>query len=65
MAVIDRPGLVAITSETQRIVDVAKTLWGLQSQFAPNPDASAQLQQQINILLDAAGRISAAVNNAQ
>ena len=65
MAVIERDYLVAIANENQRIVDVAKGLWGLESELQGNTAALRLLRQEINTLLDVSERISASLDNAR
>jgi hypothetical protein len=64
MAVIDKGYLETIAEENQRLVDTAKSLWGLTSYIA-DPKASSQFQEQINRLLDISERISSSLGNAR
>jgi len=64
MATIRQGDLATITGENQRLVDVAKNLYALTPQVK-DASASAQLQNQIEVVLGAAERKSAALANVR
>jgi hypothetical protein len=64
MAAIRQGDLATITGENQRLVDVAKDLYALTPQVK-DASASAQLQNQIEVVLGAAERMSAALANVR
>jgi len=64
MATIRQGDLATITGENQRLVDVAKNLYALTPQVK-DASASAQLQNETEVVLGAAERMSAALANVR
>jgi hypothetical protein len=64
MAAIRQGDLATITGENQRLVDVAKNLYALTPQVK-DASASAQLQNETEVVLGAAERMSAALANVR
>jgi hypothetical protein len=64
MAAIRQGDLATITGENQRLVDVAKDLYALTPQVK-DASASAQLQNETEVVLGAAERMSAALANVR
>jgi hypothetical protein len=64
MATIRQGDRATIAGENQRLVDVAKDLYALTSQVK-DASASAQLQNETEVVLGAAERMSAALANVR